>query len=434
MDSKILQLMESADPQDRKKAVKMLAQVGGQEAIRALGTIYKQDSDPEVKDLAIQAGKYIKKQEALGAAPAAPQPSYRAPVVEDEDEDEEAVDEEVEEDFQPVVVPAGKQEQAKGLMDRALDLSMHGEKEKAVESLAKAFKLNPNLRLDSYYMGVAMDITGMDKNAAIRLITTDEKTRKAQNKQKAKNDGTGGGNEEVTWDTALIDLTLYYVIIAGIAIVGMVMFVQAITNGFAAVAASCKDCTPLQVQQMTETVQIFRSLNGLGVAASVIYGLIVALVNIVGLLIYFAILHFFARFIFGGDGTYAGLIHRASLPLMVTYTVTGIIGLITAYLTIRDLFNPEAMRQLSEMSNTASMPSNPLVSLLGPISSFVGLLGSVWFIGRIAQNYEFSWMRGCFADMLTNVAIFALACGCWMVVLSSFVNSLSSMPRMTPIP
>ena len=79
MDSRILQLIESANPQDRKKAVQMLAKMGGPEAIRYLGIIYKQETDSEVKDLAVQAGKYIKKQQT--GENAAAQVAVRAPVV-----------------------------------------------------------------------------------------------------------------------------------------------------------------------------------------------------------------------------------------------------------------------------------------------------------------------------------------------------------------
>jgi len=96
MDSKILQLMESANPQDRKKAIRMLAQVGGKESLRYLGLMYKQDDDPEVKDLAIQAGKLIKKQETEAAVASTPAPAA-APAARNtpafKDEDEEADDE-----------------------------------------------------------------------------------------------------------------------------------------------------------------------------------------------------------------------------------------------------------------------------------------------------------------------------------------------------
>lgn len=430
MDSRILQLIESANPQDRKKAIQMLAKMGGPEAIRTLGMIYKQETDPELKELAVSAGKYIKKQQT-GENAAPPMP-VRAPIVESyEEDDEPEQDEEVEEEYIPVVVSAAKQSQAKGLMDRALDLSMHGEKDKAIESISKAFKLNPNLREDTYYMGVAMDITGMDQNSTIRLVNEDEKSRKVKNKEKLKNDGSGG-SEEIGWDTALIDLATYYAVIAGIAIIGMVMIVQAITNGFATISTNCEGCTPQQIRDVNLMVQNFRSLTGIGVAASVIYGLIVAAINIVVLLIYYAFMHVIATMLMGGDGTYRGLIHRGSLPLVVSYAITGVIGLITIYVSVRELFDPEMIRQMNQPSTTSSM-SSTLISVLGLVSTIASIGGSIWFIGRVAQNYEFSWSRGCWTNIITNVVIFVMACGCYMMVLNSLIASFMKT-GLTPMP
>ena len=424
MDSKILQLIESADPLDRKKAVQMLAKMGGPEAIRYLGIIYKRDHDAEVKDLAVQAGKYIKRQQAKEVAQ-----SIAAPFIE-ADEDAEPQPE-IDDEYEPVVVPEGKQTQAKGMMDRALDLSMHGEKDKAIEAMAKAFKVNPNLRLDTYYMGIAMDVTGLDKNATTRLLTIDEKARKAKNKAKLKNDGSGD-TEDVTWETALIDLTLYYVIIAGIAIVGMVLIIQAFTNGFA-MSTSCEGCSPQQIRNLTSMVQSFRSLTGVGVLASVLYGLIVAAVNIVILLIYYVFMHLVATMLLGGDGTYRGLIHRGSMPLIVSYGVTGVIGLITIYVSVRELFNPETIRQMSETTMGMTSTSNTLMSVLGLVSTVATIGGSIWFIGRVAQNYDFSWSRGCWTNIITNIIIFAMSCGCYMMVLNSLIGSFMQS-SMTPMP
>lgn len=426
MDSKILELMESANPQDRKRAIQMLAKMGGPEAIRYLGLIYKQESDPELKELAVSAGKYIKRQQT--GENAAVQAPVRAPVVESYEEDEP--EEDVEEEYVPVTVPAGKQSQARGLMDRAMELSMHGEKDKALESIAKAFKIDPNLRLDSYYMGVAMDITGMDKNETIRLVTTDMKGGKAKNKEKLKNDGSGG-SEDVTWETALIDLATYYAVIAGIAIVGMILIIQAFTNGIATISTNCQGCTPQQIREVNLMVQNFRTITGVGVAASIIYGLIVAAINIVGLLIYYAFMHVIATMLMGGDGTYRGLIHRGSLPLMVSYGITGVIGLITIYVSVREIFNPETIRQMGQNASLMSSTSNTLSSVLGLVSVVVSIGGSIWFIGRVAQNYEFSWSRGCWTSILTNIALFAMACGCYMMVLNSLIASLT---RTSPMP
>ena len=48
-------------------------------------------------------------------------------------------------------------------LQTALDLSRSGQRTKAIESLIKAFKTNPNYRLESYALNTAASITGLSK-------------------------------------------------------------------------------------------------------------------------------------------------------------------------------------------------------------------------------------------------------------------------------
>lgn len=66
MNDEIFQLLRSEDPEDRKKAVRELAQLRDREVLRYLATVYKEDPDAEVRDLAVRAGKYVKKQMEAG--------------------------------------------------------------------------------------------------------------------------------------------------------------------------------------------------------------------------------------------------------------------------------------------------------------------------------------------------------------------------------
>lgn len=59
-DPIIFQALKSRDPEERKKGVIALGRTKDREAMRYLATIYKDDPDILVQDLALQAGKYIK--------------------------------------------------------------------------------------------------------------------------------------------------------------------------------------------------------------------------------------------------------------------------------------------------------------------------------------------------------------------------------------
>lgn len=422
MDSKILQLMESANPQDRKKAIKMLAQTGGQEALRYLGQIYKQESDPEIKELAINAGKYIKKQEASGTAPA-PQPAAKTftqpvtvveEVVEDEPEEDEP-----QEEFKPVVVSEASKKQAKGLMDRALDLSMHGEKDKAIESITKAFKVNPNLQLDSYYMGVAMDITGLDKDATLRLIAPSDKTRKAQKekaknkeKAKAKNDGSSGDSDEIGWDTALIDLATYFVVVSAVMIIGMIAVIQIVTSAFNTMQSCGCDST-----SVSQSLELLKFLRGAGIVLSILYSLVVGLFSTIILLVQYALIHGVAKFLFGGEGSFTGLIHRATVPQTVAAAVTSILAGLMIYLILQPLTDKAVLQ------SGQGVVFSPLIPFLSLGVVIVGLGCVIWMVSRIGKNYDFGFGRGCATVILAYIGFSILSTICNV----AFTNTIISM-------
>ena len=155
MDPRIIEALKSRDPEERKKAVRALAQTQTTESLRYLATIYKKDPDASVRELAIKAGRHIKKSRA-------------------------AVDWVGEGDvrFSTNEIPAVSrvsnvaQEQAKGLMDKALDESVKGNYEKAEEYVRQAFQLNPDLQFDTYYLGVASDVMGMNEDEVLAALLT----------------------------------------------------------------------------------------------------------------------------------------------------------------------------------------------------------------------------------------------------------------------
>jgi hypothetical protein len=160
MDPRIVEALKSRDPEERKKGVRALGQLLSSEALRYLATIYKQDPDPGVRELAVKAGRHVKKMRAAGDW-----------MGHEDDKDVRFGTNEV-----PAVttstVSAVAKEQAKGLMDRALDETVKGNYEKGVEYARQAFQLNPDLQFDSYYVGVASEVMGLSAEEAIAILTS----------------------------------------------------------------------------------------------------------------------------------------------------------------------------------------------------------------------------------------------------------------------
>ena len=156
-DPRIFQLLKSDDPEERKKGIKALARTGDREALRYLATIYKEDPEPDVRDLALKAGQHIKnmgtKDEWTGTG------DFRATA-------EMAIPK--------AAVPEGDVKTSKQMMEQALQLGMSSNYEKAEVLVRKAFTLNPNLQYESYFRGIATDVMGTEWEEAAKELLDDE--------------------------------------------------------------------------------------------------------------------------------------------------------------------------------------------------------------------------------------------------------------------
>jgi hypothetical protein len=156
-DPRIFQLLKSDDAEERKKGIKALARTGDREALRYLATIYKEDPEPDVRDLALKAGQHIKntgtKDEWAGTG------DFKATA-------EMAIPK--------AAVPEGDVKISKQMMEQALQLGMGSNFEKAEALVRKAFALNPNLQYESYFRGIATDVMGMEWEQAEKELLDEE--------------------------------------------------------------------------------------------------------------------------------------------------------------------------------------------------------------------------------------------------------------------
>jgi hypothetical protein len=180
IDDALIDDLESMDPEVRKRAVRALAQTKDPDALPHLASVVREDSDAEVRDLARKAGIYIKKQSG-GAAPA--RESERSTVALPADETMSLYEDAPRQPPLPSEIQVSELEvqRAKGLVDQAVDLHMRGDNERAAQNIRKALKANPKLIHDAYTKGLAANVTGLDPDTAIRLLSPkgDELARRA---------------------------------------------------------------------------------------------------------------------------------------------------------------------------------------------------------------------------------------------------------------
>ncbi len=173
VDRRLIQQLDNPDPEVRKKVIKALAKSQDPSAIKYLATLYKTDSDPEVRELALKAGKYIRKVagdtmrsesgRSLSFTSPMDTPAEEASVYPQDDAPAPPRPEAIE-------VPEGDAQRARSYLEQALDLQVRGEDERAVQFIARAFRLNPKFQFDSYALGVAATVMNRGRDEVLDIL------------------------------------------------------------------------------------------------------------------------------------------------------------------------------------------------------------------------------------------------------------------------
>lgn len=221
IDNKIIALLESDDPEQRKRGIKVLAQSKNPDALPYLAELVRYDEDAEVVELARKAGAFIKKNAGMGtnaSAGRSPASSARAappPPTTESIYPDDAGDEERELRPEEIYVSERDIQNAKGLVDQALATHMRGDNDKAAQYLTRAFTINPKLRYDSYTVGLAATITGLASDEAVKMLAPS-----AAELRKRQQRGAGRAGTAATPGI----LTFLLFIAASVLLVGYLLF------------------------------------------------------------------------------------------------------------------------------------------------------------------------------------------------------------------
>lgn len=422
MDQQTLDLLESRNKNDRKRGVSQLAQSGDQAALKYLAAVYKTDSDPEIRELALKAGRYLKKQLEGGDVPAAARPAGRsaapAPSAAPAEEKPKA---------ERVKVSASDESRSKALLDQAMDLFVAEDLAKAREFARKAFKLNPNLQFDPFYLGMGANIFDVPSGDVMNVVMSDGPGDGRKSKRKR---GEADDEGDVGWDTALVDLLFYGLVYVAVAMVSALLYVivlrDTLQNIFNNLAATDPTFSASEIEQ------VFGLALGASTPVVLIGTVISAFFAIIGLLIFYFFIHIAARFILGGEGTFPGLIHGAN-NFMIGLLVIG--GVLSVLLTVYYLnaFNtvfigleagtldPETtdLEAFSAIMNTFSLIG------IGALVFLLVITG--WFSSILGRVYRFGFARGC-VSLILGYVLLLVTIGCFSFILTqTLINSLMAM-------
>lgn len=428
VDRKLTDQLDSPSPEKRKAAIQQLARTKDMEAIRYLEAVERLDADGTVRDLARKAVAYIQRQNE-GLTPAAPAPlvpdapakktgyapgsimaEYASRTPEPE---EEAPPEKLSEAPLMVDVPEARVRAAKNTLEMAGRAAFDDQMGRATKYLVEAFKLNPNLRHDSYAIGIAATATGLYKTDAVKAIMDgsaldlfDKKELTAKPpKPKNKDEDMEAEEDQVpaTWSTAIVDLLLYGLINAVIVIGSAFLFASLVVSA----VQNDPEIQAKLAEQGATAADVIAVVAQIAIPVGLLYALIYGLFAILGLLVSSFFIHVAATMILGGVGTVANLIHRTALFLGVMTGLNFAAGIGGFFLPV--------------------VTDPTLGTVIWAGSTFVSIWTFVGYTKRIGKAYDMGSGKGCAALFLSSILFVIVGVVCVMVLGQAIVTQLDAI-------
>jgi predicted esterase len=166
MDREILSQLGNPDPNIRRNAIMKITASDDARALMILERIYKNNPDPEIRELALQVGREVhKKSQQRQSSP--PQPVPTTPDLLSTPEQE---------DLQKQ--PSQQQKAtAQWNVDRALSFHMKGKNAEAIKALGKALQIQSDLARNPMIINLAKEITGLTAHQAIQSLQQKEQAQ-----------------------------------------------------------------------------------------------------------------------------------------------------------------------------------------------------------------------------------------------------------------
>ena len=387
-----LEMLQSSDPAQRRKAIIALGKSGDKRALKPLGKAYKTDPDESLRQLALKAGRHIQKTAGDVPAPAVSEPPAVDPVVPSEPSEPSAdvpdwMAQMGAEAQEPKRVTERDRKRAKILVDRAFDAQLHGNPEKVVEYIAEAMEINPKLEHDGTAVGLLAQATGMSGDQAVaqlKQIAAED----AQKGRKRKKSGVLDWSETIDF---FVEMAIWAIVVS---------FIWAGILYATVVSINSEDWEELKADAAAggatqEELDAYEELEDLTVEYGDVFALIGGAVIGVSITITSVFMSFITWFVGSSFMNGEGLIFPFLRAMMRVTVVVLLISLAAGGLSL--FFAPE--------SDAAGLLG------FGPFALGLGIMG--WTIGRV---HGFGMAMGCLNMVGTIIACSVMSCGCNIIV------------------
>ena len=409
-----VQLLGSPDANKRRQAIVALGRSKELAALRPLAEVYRNDQDDELRALALKAGQFIKAQAGASPAPVENPPEPVAAPAFVPPFTVESLDETLEPE--PVKASRGSStasaRQAKVYAEEAMTLSLRGDVNKAIKSLKKAYKIEPNLMEDTYYLSMATTILHCEEAQVHAYLQDEERAdliikTSAQEKTDADLKAHIEETKTMPWLGVSLDLIVFGLILA----IGPVVLLMVVGQSLQSWDLLLVEEGVEMDRTIADILTITRALNASTLVIMAVTFLVSGLVSVVVQCL--AIHYSLTRFL-GGKGTLRYLMYK----LISYYNRILLTVLVVLMLTIW-LF----------VGNGVAVVMILVFIGLG----LFALLKLIRLGDRLGEAYKFTTGGGCMSVVIAGLVLVisngAIAYVVYLVLGNILVNILPSFGR-----
>ncbi|WP_119067081.1 HEAT repeat domain-containing protein [Aggregatilinea lenta] len=380
-----LQQLNSFDPAVRRAAIIALGQSKDPAVLPALAAVYRTDPDPALREMALNAGRYVRQQ---GSNSAAGQPDAAGRAAPEPPVDEPPAE--------PKNVSARDKERARGYLDTAISQHTAGQRARAIDNLGKALSVDPELAKEPFVSNLIITITGLSTRDAVPMLTNARQRSafiaRAPGEDKSKRTEKRPDDDD-TWPNVLVDLALYGLVSTLATLVSLVFampLIERLLKDMVAANAPGATLTFADIEAFTDASLAVLLPTAVG---SAVYG-------VIGVIITGAAIHFAATTFLGGDGTLVGLYHKL-VPLSTGFMILWAL----AFVLFASFGDFESLLTYSFLMFPATLVMYYVMSSV---------------IGKV---YRFSAFTGCLSIILGTVAL-AVFFGCGSYLFGGILGAL----------
>ncbi|HLY25901.1 MAG TPA: HEAT repeat domain-containing protein [Aggregatilineales bacterium] len=405
-----LRQLNSSESAIRRQAIVALANLGDPRALPALATIYRNDPDATLRELALKAGQQIKTRSGTSStntgAPTRSAMSRDAhgPVLPEEDVTPMLSPEarslllaaapvsDVTVPVRPIPKPISDRERkaAKTQLDIALDCVTRGYNHRALDALTEAVRINRELTRDSMALSLASNLTAMTSPEQAMQMIVERIDFPPVGKGNLAIAGARRPREGAAIDPEFINLVLILIALLVVAAVFNFTLKEGLLN---VLNLTINSLNAQQSVQLTDTqrssIDLLRgTLTDVSLSTLLVGGL-----KMVGPWLIDIVLLYIVGVFMGGTGQvlpFLTRLLRIQVVIMVAYT-----ALLTVVLFS---FNPSMFDPKSNGPDVLAK-----FSVYGIVGGLILLVSLIWQARAVARNHDVGWGR---ASMIDTVAFF----------------------------